>query len=61
MGGWIPGDASCLDSFIGANCEECDIYNSRGFGKYFKDLNFNCIECNEFTGKIVYSIFSLFL
>ncbi|CAD8079949.1 unnamed protein product [Paramecium primaurelia] len=32
--GWKPGDESCMIDSIGALCEECDLYNSRGSGSY---------------------------
>ncbi|CAD8212870.1 unnamed protein product [Paramecium pentaurelia] len=32
--GWKPGDESCMIENIGALCEECDLYNSRGSGSY---------------------------
>ena len=35
-GGSIPGDRSCIQSRVGALCEECDLYNIRGDGSYTK-------------------------
>ena len=32
LGGWEPGDKSCNIGYLGALCEECDIYNIKGDG-----------------------------
>ncbi|KAM3139695.1 hypothetical protein pb186bvf_008153 [Paramecium bursaria] len=37
MGGWKVGDNSCKEGHIGAICQECDIYNTRGQGQYGLD------------------------
>ncbi|CAD8149145.1 unnamed protein product [Paramecium octaurelia] len=57
LGGWQTGDISCKDGSIGALCEECDIYNFRGFGQYFKNKNFQCEICSEYAGEILFSLF----
>ncbi|CAD8155005.1 unnamed protein product [Paramecium pentaurelia] len=45
-GGWTVGDNSCSEGHVGALCEECDIYNVRGFGKHFKtQTNSECVQC----------------
>lgn len=36
LGGWTSGDHSCKFDCLGALCEECDIYNLRGFGEFLK-------------------------
>ncbi|CAD8101945.1 unnamed protein product [Paramecium primaurelia] len=57
QGGWQIGDESCEEGSIGALCEECDIYNFRGFGQYFKNQNYQCEICSGFTGDIFFSFF----
>ncbi|CAD8079294.1 unnamed protein product [Paramecium sonneborni] len=45
-GGWEYGNQICDQGHIGALCEECDIYNIRGDGKYFKKQEDSyCISC----------------
>ncbi|CAD8086012.1 unnamed protein product [Paramecium primaurelia] len=45
-GGWGQGNQICDLGHIGALCEECDIYNIRGDGKYFKNQQDSyCISC----------------
>ncbi|CAD8121897.1 unnamed protein product [Paramecium sonneborni] len=44
-GGWIEGDTSCYDGHIGALCEECDIYNIRGFGHFSTSSKYSCGSC----------------
>ncbi|CAD8109139.1 unnamed protein product [Paramecium sonneborni] len=36
IGGWDVGNNLCFMGHIGGLCEECDIYNIRGNGRYFK-------------------------
>ncbi|CAK64034.1 unnamed protein product (macronuclear) [Paramecium tetraurelia] len=57
LGGWQTGDISCQDGSIGALCEECDIYNFRGFGQYFKNKNIQCEICSEQAWEILFSLF----
>ncbi|CAK61293.1 unnamed protein product (macronuclear) [Paramecium tetraurelia] len=45
-GGWGYGNQICDLGHIGALCEECDIYNIRGDGKYLKNQqDSQCISC----------------
>ncbi|CAD8066223.1 unnamed protein product [Paramecium sonneborni] len=55
-GGWITGDSSCSIGSIGGLCEECDIYNIRGFGQYYQNNNFKCQYCENFIGKTFISV-----
>ncbi|CAD8072192.1 unnamed protein product [Paramecium sonneborni] len=57
QGGWQSGDDSCKEGSVGALCEQCDIYNIRGYGQYFKNQNYQCILCDEYAGKILFSVF----
>ncbi|CAK76088.1 unnamed protein product (macronuclear) [Paramecium tetraurelia] len=46
LGGWQVSHNSCNLGHIGALCEECDIYNIRGHGSYFKNQwDDNCLKC----------------
>ncbi|CAD8149192.1 unnamed protein product [Paramecium octaurelia] len=56
LGGWKPGDESCSLGYIGALCEECDIYNIKGDGQYFKNRNSKCVFCSEFGLSIFISL-----
>ncbi|KAM3126981.1 hypothetical protein pb186bvf_020916 [Paramecium bursaria] len=47
LGGWEPGDKSCFMGHIGALCEQCDIYNTRGDGKYSISKEYQCGNCNQ--------------
>ncbi|CAD8159253.1 unnamed protein product [Paramecium pentaurelia] len=45
-GGWGQGNQICDLGHVGALCEECDIYNIRGDGKYFQNQqDSQCISC----------------
>ncbi|CAD8072452.1 unnamed protein product [Paramecium sonneborni] len=55
-GGWVTGDDSCSIGSIGGLCEECDIYNVRGFGQYYQNNNFKCQFCENFIGKTLVSV-----
>ncbi|CAD8198400.1 unnamed protein product [Paramecium pentaurelia] len=45
-GGWQVGDYTCNQGHIGGLCEECDVYNIRGFGNYFKNQwDLQCLKC----------------
>ncbi|KAM3132341.1 hypothetical protein pb186bvf_015555 [Paramecium bursaria] len=44
LGGWYPGDSSCVAGYLGALCSECDVYNVRGLGSYGKIDN-QCTQC----------------
>ncbi|CAD8156187.1 unnamed protein product [Paramecium octaurelia] len=46
LGGWQVSHNTCQLGHIGALCEECDIYNIRGHGSYFKNQwDENCLKC----------------
>ncbi|CAD8092588.1 unnamed protein product [Paramecium primaurelia] len=46
LGGWNVGDAICSEGHVGALCEECDIYNVKGNGKFIKNQqNSECFLC----------------
>ncbi|CAD8097740.1 unnamed protein product [Paramecium primaurelia] len=54
VGGWGQGNQICDLGHIGALCEECDIYNIRGDGKYFKNQqDSNCISCFGVNDSII--------
>ncbi|CAD8095639.1 unnamed protein product [Paramecium sonneborni] len=47
-GGWSYGNKLCSIGHLGALCEECDIQNIMGEGKYYKTLqNQECLICQE--------------
>ncbi|CAD8125007.1 unnamed protein product [Paramecium sonneborni] len=46
-GGWTPGDASCYLGHIGALCEQCDIYEIMGKGKWSVSAQYKCGSCND--------------
>ncbi|CAD8085140.1 unnamed protein product [Paramecium primaurelia] len=53
-GGWGQGNQICDLGHIGALCEECDIYNIRGDGKYFKNQqDSQCISCYGVQDSII--------
>ncbi|CAD8126702.1 unnamed protein product [Paramecium sonneborni] len=53
-GGWYVGDQLCIKGHLGALCEECDIYNIQGDGKYFKNSeNSECLSCFGISDSIV--------
>ncbi|CAD8181135.1 unnamed protein product [Paramecium pentaurelia] len=53
-GGWTVGDDTCIIGHIGGLCEECDKYNIRGDGYYFKnDQNISCLNCNYNSANIL--------
>ncbi|CAD8127675.1 unnamed protein product [Paramecium sonneborni] len=59
-GGWEVGNNLCTNGHIGALCEECDIYNIRGNGQYFKNLwDLDCYECFGNDSSIFPFIFSI--
>ncbi|CAD8094633.1 unnamed protein product [Paramecium sonneborni] len=69
QGGWDVGDQSCQLGHIGGLCEECDIYNIKGFGQYFKSqTNMQCYLCPKESINIlpfifvsIWSLLSIFL
>ncbi|CAD8213453.1 unnamed protein product [Paramecium pentaurelia] len=53
-GGWGQGNQICDLGHIGALCEECDIYNIRGDGKYLKNQqDSQCISCYGVQDSII--------
>ncbi|CAD8189309.1 unnamed protein product [Paramecium octaurelia] len=49
-GGWTFGNDLCSQGHIGGLCEECDRYNIRGAGSFFKDQKqLECKQCQEFS------------
>ncbi|CAK91844.1 unnamed protein product (macronuclear) [Paramecium tetraurelia] len=47
LGGWNYGDSSCSLGHIGALCEQCDIYNTRGYGSYSISQKYKCGSCDD--------------
>ncbi|CAD8079740.1 unnamed protein product [Paramecium primaurelia] len=47
LGGWEEGDNSCFLGHIGALCEQCDLYDTRGDGKYSVSQKYSCGSCLE--------------
>ncbi|CAD8212447.1 unnamed protein product [Paramecium octaurelia] len=47
LGGWEEGDSSCFLGHIGALCEQCDLYNTRGDGEYSISQKYSCGSCLE--------------
>ncbi|CAD8137809.1 unnamed protein product [Paramecium octaurelia] len=48
-GGWKFGNDLCSQGHIGGLCEECDRYDIRGAGSFFKDQKqLECKQCQEF-------------
>ncbi|CAD8115237.1 unnamed protein product [Paramecium sonneborni] len=46
IGGWQAGDNTCIQGHIGALCEECDMYDIRGQGNFYKNQwDLNCRQC----------------
>ncbi|CAD8102338.1 unnamed protein product [Paramecium sonneborni] len=60
-GGWFVGDQLCYLGSVGGLCEECDKYNIRGDGYYFKNqYNLQCHLCKELTNSILLFIIASF-
>ncbi|CAK74425.1 unnamed protein product (macronuclear) [Paramecium tetraurelia] len=57
QGGWKPGDKSCIQGHIGALCEQCDLYNSRGSGSYSVSSTYSCGSCDQIAYNIITIIF----
>ncbi|CAD8172126.1 unnamed protein product [Paramecium pentaurelia] len=54
LGGWNVGDALCSEGHVGALCEECDIYNVQGNGKFIKNQqNSECFLCFSTQDSII--------
>ncbi|CAK58254.1 unnamed protein product (macronuclear) [Paramecium tetraurelia] len=56
MGGWLPGDSSCLLGHIGALCEQCDLYDIRGNGQFSVSQDFQCGNCDQISYNIFITI-----
>ncbi|CAD8092349.1 unnamed protein product [Paramecium sonneborni] len=57
-GGWLVGNNLCINGHLGALCEECDIFDMRGYGNFYKNQwDQQCLRC---TGSWV-GIFSILL
>ncbi|CAD8140549.1 unnamed protein product [Paramecium octaurelia] len=53
-GGWKYGNELCSQGHIGGLCEECDRYDIRGAGQFFKDQKqLECKQCLEFSGLLL--------
>ncbi|CAD8064552.1 unnamed protein product [Paramecium sonneborni] len=55
-GGWDVGYDSCETGYFGALCEQCDIYNRRGQGKYSNTESYQCGECQPDYQSVLYAI-----
>ncbi|CAD8163743.1 unnamed protein product [Paramecium octaurelia] len=60
QGGWIPGDKSCQVGHIGALCEQCDLYDSRGQGSFYLSSAYQCLNCKITVYNILSIIFVIF-
>ncbi|CAD8083297.1 unnamed protein product [Paramecium sonneborni] len=65
FGGWMVGDSLCYQGHIGGLCEECDRFNVRGDGLFFKNqYNSLCYLCgndsNHFQFFILASLWAIF-
>ncbi|CAD8137799.1 unnamed protein product [Paramecium octaurelia] len=50
IGGWLVGNLICNIGYLGGLCEECDKYNIRGQGEYFKQNQQTiCQICGEYS------------
>ncbi|CAD8179807.1 unnamed protein product [Paramecium pentaurelia] len=53
LGGWSVGDETCNIEYIGGLCEECDKFNIKGNGQFFKNQQqFVCSECQELSKRL---------
>ncbi|CAK68860.1 unnamed protein product (macronuclear) [Paramecium tetraurelia] len=55
-GGWETGDASCEIGYVGALCEQCDIYGTRGSEKFQNLFKYSCQQCSSQRYTIFYYI-----
>ncbi|CAD8192651.1 unnamed protein product [Paramecium pentaurelia] len=53
LGGWKYGDQTCIQGHIGALCEQCDLYNTRGDGSYSISSQYNCGSCEDVKWNII--------
>ncbi|CAK68281.1 unnamed protein product (macronuclear) [Paramecium tetraurelia] len=47
LGGWKNGDISCYVGHIGALCEQCDLYDTRGDGSFSVVSRYSCGSCQD--------------
>ncbi|CAD8146159.1 unnamed protein product [Paramecium octaurelia] len=55
-GGWETADASCEIGYVGALCEQCDIYGTRGSEKFQNLFKYSCQQCSSQRYTIFYYI-----
>ncbi|CAD8064550.1 unnamed protein product [Paramecium sonneborni] len=55
-GGWETGDDSCEGGYVGALCEQCDIYGTRGSEKFQNLFKYSCQQCSSQSYTIFYYI-----
>ncbi|CAD8211132.1 unnamed protein product [Paramecium pentaurelia] len=54
LGGWVVGDDLCFTGHIGGLCEECDRYNLRGDGQFFKNQQqLDCQQCDQLSKRLI--------
>ncbi|CAD8075937.1 unnamed protein product [Paramecium primaurelia] len=54
LGGWVVGDDLCFIGHIGGLCEECDRYNLRGDGQFFKNQQqLDCQQCEQLSKRLI--------
>ncbi|CAD8115627.1 unnamed protein product [Paramecium sonneborni] len=53
VGLWDYGDNSCFLGHIGALCEQCDIEDTRGQGRYSNSLEYSCGSCEDIQYNLV--------
>ncbi|CAD8105139.1 unnamed protein product [Paramecium sonneborni] len=59
IGGWDVGINLCNIGHLGGLCEECDHFNLRGDGQFYKNLgDFKCLECNQIWKSMITFIFT---
>ncbi|CAD8112865.1 unnamed protein product [Paramecium sonneborni] len=53
LGLWDYGDTSCYLGHIGALCEQCDIQDTRGQGKYSNAQQYSCGSCEDINYNLI--------
>ncbi|CAD8082452.1 unnamed protein product [Paramecium primaurelia] len=54
LGGWNVGDDLCYKGHIGGLCEECDRFNVRGDGQFFKNQQqLDCQQCEQLSKRMI--------
>ncbi|CAD8108641.1 unnamed protein product [Paramecium sonneborni] len=54
LGGWNVGNDLCSIGHLGGYCEECDRFNIRGDGKFFKNQQqVDCQQCQELSSRLL--------